>query len=467
LRIEELNMLSPDQRRDIAHLIHPYTDLNAFREEGALIMTRGEGCYVFDDQGKRYLEGMAGLWCTSLGFSESRLVDAALRQFQTLPYYHCFNQRGHLVGIRLAEKLAAIAPNGLKHALFSNSGSEANDAAIKLVWYYHNAIGKPQKKKIIARRQSYHGVTVAAASLTGQAPVQADFDLPIPNILHTESPSHYHNGKPGESLEAFTDRIVESLERLILEEGPETIAAFIAEPVTGASGVLVPPPGYYARVQEILARYEVLFIADEVITGFGRTGRLFGSETYDLRPDLLTVAKGLSSAYQPISAVLVSDAISEALYAQSHKLGGFFHGVTYAAHPVAAAVALETLNIYEERDIVGHVARVSPRFLERLHALDAHPLVAETRGVGLIAAIEIAADKARRQPFAPELRVPTRVQDTSIANGLIVRACGNAIALCPPLIITEEQIDTLFDALKNTLDETAAHLRREGVAFSA
>ncbi|MDR2625314.1 MAG: aminotransferase class III-fold pyridoxal phosphate-dependent enzyme, partial [Zoogloeaceae bacterium] len=368
-----------------------------------------------------------------------------------LPYYHCFNQRGHTVGVDLAEKLAAIAPNKLKHVLFSNSGSEANDAAIKLVWYYHNAIGRPQKKKIIARRQSYHGITVAAASLTGQVPVQADFDLPIANILHTESPSFYHNGKPGESLETFTDRIVESLEHLILKEGPESIAAFIAEPVTGASGVIVPPPGYYARIQDILKKYEVLFIVDEVISGFGRTGRMFGSETYDLRPDLLTVAKGLSSAYQPISAVLMSDAIDEALHTQSRKLGGFFHGTTYAAHPVAAAVALETLNIYEERDIVGYVAQVSEHFQKRLHALREHPWVAQTRGVGLIAAIEIAEDKSRRQPFAPERKIPTRIQDEAIANGLIVRACANAIALCPPLIITKPQVDEIFDTLESVL----------------
>ena len=460
------NMLTANQRRDIANLIHPYTDLNAFENEGALIITRGEGCHVFDEQGKRYLEGMAGLWCASLGFSESRLVEAAIRQFRVLPYYHCFNQRGHPLAIELAEKLASIAPNDLRHVLFSNSGSEANDAAIKLVWYYNNALGRPKKKKIIARRQSYHGITIAAASLTGQAPVQADFDVPIANILHTESPGFYHNALPDETLAAFTDRMINSLEQLILREGPDTVAAFIAEPVTGASGVIVSPPGYYARVQALLKKYDILFIVDEVISGFGSTGRLFGSETYDLRPDLLTIAKGLSAAYQPISAVLLSDAIHDALHTQSRKLGGFFHGTTYAAHPVAAAVALETLKIYEERDIVGHVVKVAPLFQKRLRALSAHPLVAETRGVGLIAALEIAADKARRQPFLPELKIPARIQDHSIQNGLIVRACGNAIALCPPLIISEAEIHALFDSLSNTLDAIAHELRREGVALN-
>jgi 4-aminobutyrate---pyruvate transaminase len=331
--------------RDIASLIHPYTNLDRHREVGPFVISSGDGCYVYDEGGKRYLEGLAGLWSASLGFSEPRLVAAATKQMQRLPYSQLFGGRSHEPAIDLAEKLLAIAPKGLSKVLFANSGSEANDQAIKLVWYYHNAIGKPDKKKIISRMRGYHGVTVASASLTGLAPNHVDFDLPIARFLHTDCPSHFHYAEPGESEAAFVPRIVGNLEALIEREGPDTIAAFFAEPVMGAGGVIVPPKGYFAAVQKVLKKHDILFVADEVITGFGRTGNMFGCETYGITPDIMTCAKALSASFLPISATLVTEAVHEAMLAESRKLGTFGHGFTYAGHPVSAAVALETLKI--------------------------------------------------------------------------------------------------------------------------
>lgn len=454
---------STDAARDIAHLVHPYTNLAEHERTGPFVVDRGEGVYVYDDAGRRYLEGMSGLWCTSLGFSEPRLAEAAARQFARLPYYHVFNHKSHQPAIDLAEKLTSIAPEGLNHALFSTSGSEANDQAAKLVWYYNNQKGRPAKKKLIGRHLGYHGVTVLAASLTGLPPVHADFDLPIAGVLHTAAPSHYHFGQPGEDAEAFTDRIIAELEALILAEGPETIAAFYAEPVNGAGGVIVPPPSYFAKLQALLRRHDILLVVDEVITGFGRTGRLFGSETFGLKPDLLTVAKALSSAYQPISAVLFSDEIHEALLQGSRKHGAFVHGYTYAAHPIAAAVALETLKIYEDRDILGHVARVAPHFQDRLQALANHPLTGETRGVGLLGAIELTSDRATRKGFDPRAGLGAFIQARAQEHGVIVRAIRDAVALCPPLIITEAQVDELFDGVTRALDEGLAFARARGL----
>jgi 4-aminobutyrate--pyruvate transaminase len=448
-------------QKDVAHVVHPYSNLDAHERSGPVVITRGDGCYVEDENGRRYLEGMSGLWCASLGFSEQRLIDAAARQFAILPYYHLFNHRSHPPGIALAEALTGIAPAGLNHVLFANSGSEANDAAVKLVWYYNNQLGRPQKKKIISRLYGYHGVTVASGSLTGLTHVHRDFDLPLPQVLHTDCPSHYHFGQPGETEEQFAERLANNLEQLILQEGPETVAAFIAEPVNGSGGVIVPPKGYFERVQAILRKYDILFIVDEVICGFGRTGQMFGSETFRLKPDMMTVAKGLSAAYQPISALLLTDAIYDALKAGSRKNGAFAHGLTYAAHPVAAAVALETLKVYRERDIVAHVQAVSPYFFERLNALRAHPMVGEVRGVGLLAAVEITADKQAKAPFAPEAGVGAWIQNRAMQHGVIVRAIANCVALCPPLIVERHHIDELIDGLTRALDDAQAQFGRQ------
>jgi 4-aminobutyrate---pyruvate transaminase len=449
--------------RDIATLIHPYTNLDRHREMGPFVIASGDGCYVYDEGGRRYLDGLAGLWSASLGFSEPRLVAAATRQMQRLPYSQIFGGRSHEPAIDLAEKLLAIAPKGLSKVLFANSGSEANDQAIKLVWYYHNAIGKPDKKKIISRIRAYHGVTVATASLTGLAPNHVDFDLPIARILHTDCPSHYHHAEPGESEAAFVKRIVGNLEALIEREGPDTVAAFFAEPVMGAGGVIVPPKGYFEAVQPLLKKHDILFVADEVITGFGRTGNMFGCETYGITPDILTCAKALSASFLPISATLVTDRIHEAMLAESRKLGTFGHGFTYAGHPVAAAVALETLRIYEERDIVGHVRRIAPHFQARLRALSDHPLVGEARGVGLVGAIELVRDKATKTPFDAAQAVGPAVQAAVLEEGVILRAIAGGVAVCPPLIITDVQIEEVFDALTNGLDKVHAKLVAEAV----
>ncbi len=371
---------------DRASLVHQQTDLAAYRETGGTIMARGEGVYVFDEAGNKYLEAMAGLWCASLGFSEKRLADAAYKQLLELPYYHTFFAKSNVPSVELADRLLSIAPTQMSKVMFQCSGSEANDTAIKLVWYYNNALGRPKKKKIIGRVRGYHGTTIASVSASGQPHMQGDFDVPLPMFRHTDNPHYYRFHEEGESEEQFSARMADSLEKLILAEGPETVAAFFAEPVQGGGGAITPPASYFERIQPILKKYDILFVADEVICGFGRTGNMWGSQTYNLEPDMISCAKALSAAYQPISALMISEKINQALIAQSEKLGTFGHGFTYGGHPVACAVALETLKIYDERDIFGHVRKLEPLFQGGLKATESHPLVGNARGVGLIAA---------------------------------------------------------------------------------
>ncbi|CAN7653558.1 aminotransferase [Variovorax paradoxus] len=429
---------------DIAAHLHPFTNLATHPQLGPLVIQRGDGIFVEDDQGRRYLEAMSGLWCASLGFSNARLAKAGSEALHGLPYYHTFNGRSNPAAIALAEKLLALAPVPMSKVFFANSGSEANDSAVKLVWYYHNAIGKPEKKKIIARRNAYHGVTVAAASLSGLVPNHRDFDLPIDRILHVDCPHHFRYAEAGESEEDFATRLAAALEQRILDEGPHTVGAFIAEPVMGAGGVLVPPATYFDKVQKVLARYEVLLIADEVICGFGRTGQMFGSATFGLKPDILTAAKALSSGYVPISAVMVNEKVHAAVAANSGKIGTFGHGFTYSGHPVACAIALETLKVYEDENILAHVQSLVPQFQQGLQSYAGRKYVGEVRGVGLIGAIELYADPARRTPFDPAQKAGARLAELALAQGLIVRAMGDSIAFCPPLIITAEQVDDMF-----------------------
>jgi 4-aminobutyrate--pyruvate transaminase len=453
--------------RDQAFVIHPYTNLRRHEQVGPLIMESGHGVYVTDESGRDYIEGMGGLWCLALGYGEERLVAAATRQMRALPFYHLFGHKSHPPAIDLAERLVALAPKPagkppLSRVLFANSGSEANDTAIKLIWYYNNALGRPAKKKILSRIKAYHGVTVATASLTGLPGNHRDFDLPIAGFLHADCPHYYRFAEPGESEEAFSDRLATALDRLIVAEGPETVAAMFVEPVMGAGGVIVPPAGYFEKIQAVLARHDVLLVADEVICGFGRTGNWWGSETYGLAPDILTTAKALSSAYLPISATLVSEPIYQACAARSDKIGSFGHGFTYAAHPVSAAVALEALALYQERDIVGHVRRVAPHFQNGLRRLADHPLVGEVRGVGLVAGLELVADKQTRTPFAPALGLGQRVQNLAEEHGLITRALGDTMALAPPLVITEAEIDELIARLTRALDAALPVVRDLG-----
>jgi 4-aminobutyrate--pyruvate transaminase len=449
--------------RDIAYHLHPYTNAVKQEAEGSLVLTRGKGIYVYDEEGKEYIEGLAGLWCTSLGFGEERLVEAAVRQMRKLPYYPSFGQKVPDITVELAERLVKLAPVPMSRAFFCNSGSEANDTAIKMVWYFNNALGRPAKKKIIGRQKGYHGVTIAAASLMGLPTFQRDFDLPIANMLHTDCPHHYRFGQAGESEEAFATRCAANLEKLILEQGPETVAAFIAEPIQGAGGVILPPKTYFEKVQAILRKYDILFIADEVICGFGRTGKMFGSETFKLQPDIMTMAKALSSAYLPISALVINEKVYSVIRDNSGKIGTFGHGYTYSGHPVSAAVAVETLKIYEERDILSQVARVSPAFQSGMRKFAEHPLVGEVRGIGLIGGIEIVKDKKTRESFDPKLAVGPYAVARAQAHGLITRSLGDTLALCPPLIINDAQIGDLLARYGKALDDTYAWVREQGL----
>jgi len=440
--------------RDIAYHVHGYTNLKAHQEKGPHIIQSGSGVRVFDDSGKSYIEGLAGLWCASLGFNEERLIEAAVKEMRRLPYYHGFAGKTPDVTIDLAEKLVNLAPVPMSKVLFANSGSEATDLTVKLIWYYHNAIGKPSKKKIISRIKGYHGVTVCSASLTGLPHLHNDFDLPIDRILHTSCPHFYRFGQDGESEEEFASRCADELEQMIIDEGPETIAAFFAEPVMGAGGVIVPPKTYFEKIQPILKKYDILFVADEVICGFGRTGNMWGSQTFNLVPDMITAAKALSAAYLPISAVLINEKVYQALVSQSEKLGLFGHGGTYAGHPVSAAVALETLTIYEERNIIGHVQGIAPGFQAALRQFADHPLVGEVRGVGLVGGIEIVKDKAGKTPFAPTSAVGAYCAGRAEQHGLIIRAMGDSIGFCPPLIISPDEIKEMMECFGKALDDT-------------
>ncbi|WP_304309646.1 aspartate aminotransferase family protein [Pseudacidovorax intermedius] len=447
-----MNARTPNAAADVAAHLHSYTNLATHGQVEPLLITRGDGIHVEDESGRRYIEGMSGLWCASLGFSHPRLVQAGIDALQTLPYYHTFNHRSNPAAAQLAERLLALAPVPMARVFFANSGSEANDSAVKMIWYYFNAIGKPAKKKIIGRDRAYHGVTVASASLGGLAANHADFDLPIDRILRTGSPHHYRDALPGESAEDFATRRADELEQLILNEGPDTVAAFFAEPVMGAGGVIVPPPTYFEKIQAVLRKYDVLLVADEVICGFGRTGEMFGSTTFGMRPDILTCAKSLSSAYVPISAVMVSQQIHEAMAANSGRIGTFGHGYTYSGHPVAAAVALETLKVYEEEGILARTRELAPRFAQGLATQAERRIVGNMRAVGLIGALELMLDGAARTPFDPALKAGYQVAQYALEEGLIVRAMGDTVALCPPLIITPAEMDEMFARLGRALD---------------
>ena len=445
--------------RDKAFVLHPYTNLKAHETQGPLVIDRGAGVRVYDDSGKEYIEALASLWCVSLGWGQERLVEAATRQMRKLATYHTFTHKSHEPMIDLAEALLKLAPVPMSKVFFANSGSEANDTVIKIVWYYNNALGRPEKKKILSRVKAYHGVTVATASLTGLPNNHRDFDLPIARIQHVDCPHHYRFAEPGETEEQFATRLAESLEARILAEGPDTIAAMFAEPIMGAGGVIIPPETYFAKIQPILKKYDILLIADEVICGFGRTGNFWGSETVGMQPDILTCAKQLSSGYLPISAVMVNEAVYQAMVAESEKIGIFGHGYTYSAHPVSAAVALETLKIYEDMDMLSHVRSVAPRFLERLTALGSHPLIGEARGVGLIGAVELVADKDSKTSFEPAGMAGAKVNALGHEQGVITRAMGDRIAFCPPLVIGTDDIDEMFDRFTRALDAAVPVLK--------
>jgi 4-aminobutyrate--pyruvate transaminase len=448
--------------RDVETLVHPFINLASFRDTGPLVIERGQGVFVYDSDGKGYIEGMAGLWCTALGYGNEELIEAATTQMRKLSFAHLFTGRSHDPAIELAEKLKEMAPVPISKVFFCNSGSEANDSQVKLVWYLNNALGRPNKKKFISRIKAYHGVTVAAASLTGLPGNHVDFDLPLPGFLHAGCPHHYRFAQFGESEEDFATRLAAELDALIVKEGPDTVAAFIAEPVMGAGGVIVPPKTYFEKIMKVCARHDVFMISDEVITGFGRLGTTFGCDKLGFRPHSISIAKQLSSAYLPIAGVMIPEEMYQALLSESRKIGVFAHGFTYGGHPVSAAVALKAIEIYQRERIVEQVAQNAPQFQARLAALGSHPLVGEARGMGLIGGVELVADKRSKRSFDPTRTVGARVVRFAEEEGLIVRAVlGDVLTLSPPLIISPAEIDELFDRLMRALDKTLEWAKRE------
>lgn len=440
--------------RDVAYQIHPYTNARRHERIGPIVIERGSGIYVYDDQGREYIEALAGLWSVAVGFGEDRLVQAAARQMSKLPYYHTFSHKSHEPSIELAEKLVKMSPDGLDHVFFTSSGSEANDTVVKFVWYYNNSLGRPQKKKFIARNGGYHGITVASGSLTGLQVNQRGFDLPLAFVKHVTCPHHYRFAELGESEEAFADRLAAELEATILAEGSETVAAFIGEPLMGAGGVLPPPGAYWRKMQEVCRRHDVLIVADEVINGFGRLGTLFACEHYGIQPDILVLSKQITSSYQPLAAVLVTDALYQGIADQTERLGTFGHGFTASGHPVATAVALENLAIIKERGLVANAARVGAHLQASLRRFADHPLVGEVRGVGLIAAVELVADKVSKAKFDPPGKVGLYLFERAHEHGLIIRNIQDSIAFCPPLIITAAQVDDVVRRFGLALADT-------------
>ena len=455
------------QARDAEALLHPYTPLHRLKEIGPLVIQRAKGIYVYDTQGKPYIEGMAGLWCTGLGYGDEEMIEAATEQMRTLSYSHLFGAKGMEPAIELAEKLKEIAPVPISKVFYTSSGSEANDTQVKLAWYMNNALGRPNKKKIISRMKAYHGVTIMSASLTGLPYNHKGWDLPVDRVLHTDCPHFYRFGQDGESEEQFVARIVQSLRDLIEREGPDTIAAMIAEPVMGAGGVIVPPAGYYPAIQQVLDEHDIIMIDDEVINGFGRTGNWWGCETLGMRPTTISAAKQLTSAYAPLGAVMIPEDIYQAYVDHSRQIGTFGHGFTYGGHPLGCALGVKAIEIYQRRDIIGHVRTRAPVFEARMRKLAGNPLVGEARYCGLVGGVELVADRATKRSFDAARGVGPQLTKFLEGRGAILRAIGDTIAICPPMIITEAELSELFDRLELALADTEAWVAKEGLRAAA
>ncbi|MBY9930589.1 putrescine--pyruvate aminotransferase [Pseudomonas aeruginosa] len=433
------------------HHLPPFTDYKQLNEKGARIITKAEGVYIWDSEGNKILDAMAGLWCVNVGYGREELVQAATRQMRELPFYNLFFQTAHPPVVELAKAIADVAPEGMNHVFFTGSGSEANDTVLRMVRHYWATKGQPQKKVVIGRWNGYHGSTVAGVSLGGMKALHEQGDFPIPGIVHIAQPYWY--GEGGDmSPDEFGVWAAEQLEKKILEVGEENVAAFIAEPIQGAGGVIVPPDTYWPKIREILAKYDILFITDEVICGFGRTGEWFGSQYYGNAPDLMPIAKGLTSGYIPMGGVVVRDEIVEVL----NQGGEFYHGFTYSGHPVAAAVALENIRILREEKIIEKVkAETAPYLQKRWQELADHPLVGEARGVGMVAALELVKNKKTRERFTDK-GVGMLCREHCFRNGLIMRAVGDTMIISPPLVIDPSQIDELITLARKCLDQTAA-----------
>ncbi|MEM9050180.1 MAG: aminotransferase [Pseudomonadota bacterium] len=455
-----MNQLTNWQNRDVAALLHPYTNAMQHKLTGAHIIERGEGVRVFDQAGRGYIEGMAGLWCCGLGFGEPALIEAAQKQMEQLPYYHLFGGRSHEPAIELAEKIKELAPD-MARVIFQSSGSEANDTQIKLIWYMNNALGRPEKKKILSRKKAYHGVTIVSASLTGLPYNHRDFDLPVPGISHLTTPHYWREGRDGESEAEFVARLKAELEAVIAQVGAETIAAFIAEPVMGAGGAIVPPKGYFEAICPVLRAHDIQIISDEVITGFGRTGNWFGSDTLNLTRNSMSMAKQMTGGYAPLSAVAMDADMAEAIEANTGTIGNFGHGFTYGGHPVGCAVGVKAIALYRERDILGHVRGLAPAFARHVAALADHPLVGDTRSLGLVGAFELSPDGSPAA-FAAPGKVGAKMAAELLSRGVILRAIGDVMAVCPPMIVTAAELDEMFAAIPPALDATLDWARAEG-----
>jgi putrescine aminotransferase len=440
------------QRLDSAHYLHPFTDFKKLSEEGSRIITRAEGIYLWDSEGKRYLDAMAGLWCVNVGYGREEIADAVNAQIRELPYYNSFFKTAHPPAIELSRLVCSLAPDHINHVFFTSSGSEANDTVVRMVRRYWDVKGKPSKKIIVSRHNAYHGSTMAAASLGGMKPMHEQGGLPIPDIIHINQPYWFQDG--GDlTPEEFGENIADELEQTIQEVGEDNIAAFIGEPIQGAGGVIIPPSTYWPRIQDICDRHEILLVVDEVICGFGRTGKWFGSDYFNIKPDMMTIAKGLSSGYQPIGGLLVGDEVSSVLIEEG---GDFNHGFTYSGHPVAAAAAIANLNILIDEGIVDRVeSETAPYLAKRWQQLTAHPLVGEARIVGLIGALELVKDKSKRQFFDDRGKVGSLCRDICFNSGLVMRAVEDTMLLSPPLCITKNEIDELIEHVNQSLDQTA------------
>ena len=447
------------QALDAAHHMHPFTDAPGLAKKGARVITRAKGVWLTDSEGEQILDGMAGLWCVNIGYGRKELAEVAARQIEELSYYNTFFQTTHIPAIALAAKIAELAPGDLNHVFFAGSGSEANDTNIRLVRRYWDVKGMPGKRVIISRKNAYHGSTMGGGSLGGMSPIHSHGGM-IDGIVHIDEPNWWAQG--GDMTpEAFGLERAQQLEAKILELGVDTVAAFIGEPIQGAGGVIVPPSTYWPEIQRICDKYGILLIADEVITGFGRTGNWFGSQTFGIKPHIMTIAKGLSSGYQPIGGSVVCDEVAEVIGSG----GEFFHGYTYSGHPVAAAVALENLRILQEEHVIEHVRDVAhPHLNARWKKLADHPLVGEANLVGLMGSIALTPDKATRAQFASETgTVGFRCRERCFANNLIMRHVGDRMIISPPLVITTQEIDTLMDRAERSIDECYAGLKADGL----
>jgi adenosylmethionine-8-amino-7-oxononanoate aminotransferase len=437
--------------RSLASCLHGFSHLGTLRDEGPLIVERGEGIYVYDTHNKRYIEGNSGLWNIVAGFNNKTLIEAGYEQLCRFPAYHTFFGRNNEPAILLAEQLLSIAPVPMSKVFFTNSGSEANDSVVKMLWMIHRGLGQPERRKLISRKNGYHGTTVMAASLTGKDYNRA-FGLPLDCVHFADCPHYWRYAKPGESESNYVQRLVTNLTQLIEAEGPDTIAGFFAEPVMGAGGVVPPPEGYFSAIQAILRKYDIPFVADEVICGFGRTGKLWGCLTYDIEPDIVVVSKCLTAGYYPMGAILLSEEMHAKLMQACQEFEEFPHGFTGGGNPVGCAIANKALELIIEGGLFDNVVAVAPRFQQRLRGLSDHPMVGEARGVGLMGALEIVEDKRTKAPYAAPLEVSEQIAKTALQHGLIIRPIGDAVILAPPFIITREQIDELFDIVDAVLD---------------